>query len=317
MVERYSIAIHGGAGINPAKLTPETKQKIEQALERILRFGKEELASGKHALDVVEQVVMQLEDEPLFNAGKGAVFNATGRHELDASIMDGKTLQCGAVAGVRTVKNPIHFARIVMEKTPHVLLAGDGAEAFAEEQSKIDSKLVLVDNSYFSTPERRREWERRNHIPPNGKATELEDEEKELGSKKGTVGCVVLDRFGNLAAATSTGGLTNKKFGRVGDSPIIGAGTYANNQSCAVSCTGAGEHFIRHAVAYQVSARMLLQEVSLQTAVEQVMFKVLEENTGGLISVDHQGEIVMLTNTPGMSRGAANSKGLFEVSIGR
>ncbi|HTN73950.1 MAG TPA: isoaspartyl peptidase/L-asparaginase, partial [Pirellulaceae bacterium] len=243
----YAIAIHGGAGVEPDKLTAEQKAAHEVALKKALETGRKILAEGGTALDAVEKTIRVLEDEPLYNAGRGAVFNSAGGHELDASIMDGQTTKAGAVAGITTVKNPISLARLVMTETRHVLLQGDGAEKFADEM-KAKPQIERVPNSYFSTPARKQEW-----------LDKVEEEKRKAAKEpyRGTVGCVALDKHGHLAAGTSTGGLTNKKWGRVGDSPIIGAGTYANDATCAVSCTGTGEYFIRNSIAFHVHALML------------------------------------------------------------
>ena len=313
----YAIAIHGGAGVEPATLDPERRAAYERSLAAALRAGQEFLAKGGTALDAVEQVIRRLEDDPLFNAGRGAVFNSAGGHELDASIMDGRTKRCGAVAGVTRVKNPITLARLVMTDTRHVLLAGAGADEFARSMHT-RAGIELVENEYFSTDERRDQWRqavdeatREATSPVRGKQA------SPPGDGKGTVGCVALDRHGNLAAGTSTGGLTNKRFGRIGDSPIIGAGTYADNAACAVSCTGTGEHFIRNVVAYRVAALMEYRGLSLDEAVRQVIFKTLEPDIGGLIAVGRDGRISMHMNTPGMARGAADSTGRFEVLLGK
>ena len=258
-------------------------------------------------MDAVEQVIRFLEDDPQFNAGKGAVFNSDGGHELDASIMDGQTKACGAVAGVKTVKNPISLARLVMTKTQHVLLAGDGADRFAKEM-----KVDTVDQKYFWTEEQHQAW-----LKAREKQKQLEGDTPSSTAHKGTVGCVALDKQGNLAAGTSTGGLTNKKYGRVGDSPIIGAGTYADNKTCAVSCTGIGEHFIRNAVAYDVSARMAYKGGSVKEAVSHVIHQILKPGDGGMIALAHDGSISMDFNTPGMARAAADSSGRFEVQLGK
>ena len=287
---QWSLAIHGGAGADPAQMTSQEIAATEKALETALQIGIKILQDGGTALDCVESVVRSLEDSPEFNAGKGAVFNAQGGHELDASIMDGKTLACGAVASVKTVKNPVSLAHRVMTETRHVFLAGEGAEQFATEQ-----KVDRVDNSYFSTPQRRADWEK-THV-------------------KGTVGCVALDINGNLAAATSTGGLTNKKWGRIGDSPVIGAGTYADNRSCAVSCTGTGEEYIRRSIAHDISARMLYANSTVPEAAKAALDS-LPDDTGGMIVVGHDGTIVLLFNTAGMARGAADSEGLRRIGIG-
>jgi beta-aspartyl-peptidase (threonine type) len=298
----YAIAIHGGAGDDPAKLPPEERRAREQALRKALEMGVKILREGGESLDAVEQVIRFLEDDPHFNAGRGAVFNADGGHELDASIMDGRNKACGAVAGVRTVKNPISLARLVMTKTRHVLLAADGADRFAKEMG-----VEQVSQDYFSTPRQHANLE---------KAKREEREKSKADGHMGTVGCVALDRHGNLAAGTSTGGLTNKKFGRVGDSPIIGAGTYADNATCAVSCTGQGEHFIRHAIAHDISARMAYQGQTLEGAVSAVIDKTLKPLTGGLIAVDKNGAIALDFNTAGMARAAADSTGRFDVKLG-
>jgi beta-aspartyl-peptidase (threonine type) len=305
----FAIAIHGGAGVEPDKLTEAQKQEHDAALRRAVEVGRRILAEGGTAMDAVEQTVRVLEDEPIYNAGKGAVFNSAGGHELDASIMDGQTGKAGAIAGVTTVKNPISLARLVMTETRHVLLQGDGAEKFADEM-KDKPQIERVPNEWFSTPSRKQDW--------------LEAVEKEKARQKqanknkmGTVGCVAKDKHGNLAAATSTGGLTNKKWGRVGDSPIIGAGTYANNQSCAVSCTGTGEHFIRNSIAFHVHALMVYKQMSLDEALRHLTENVLEPDIGGIIAVDKDGNVSMHTNTPGMARAMADSTGKTEVKLAR
>lgn len=291
---RYALALHGGAGWDAAELTPEQDRAVRASLESALRLGTRVLDQGGTSLDCVEAVVRCLEDDPLFNAGKGAAFNSKGGHELDASVMDGSTRACGAVAGVRTVRHPVSLARLVMLRTKHVLLVGDGAEEFATEMG-----VERVENSWFDTPHRYEMWR---------KAVEA------TGS--GTVGCVARDRQGNLAAATSTGGLTNKKYGRVGDSPVIGAGTYADNATCAVSCTGTGEEFIRHSIAKDVSLLMAYRDFSVGQAVDEVVLRRLRPDDGGVIAVAHDGSIAMGFNTPGMARAAADSEGRFEVGIG-
>lgn len=303
----WAIAVHGGAGtMNPD--APAARLKAyEDAMTRALALGKDMLADGSSALDVCEAVVRSLEDNPMFNAGVGAVFNEKGEHELDASIMDGATMRCGAVAGVRTIKNPITLARKVMTETRHVLLAGDGAEKFADAAG-----VERVDNKHFDTDRRRRALEK------------LLRERKATGSlvpkdrryDYGTVGCVVRDREGRLAAATSTGGMTAKKWGRVGDTPILGAGNYADGFA-AVSCTGTGEEFIRHAVARSVTARMSLGGQTLDEAASAVIHDVLAEGDGGLIAVDREGNIATPFNSTGMYRGMADSRGRFEVAIFR
>lgn len=295
---KYAIVIHGGAGSDPAKMTAEQRAARLAGLRRALEVGRTILKAGGTSLDAVEAVIRVLEDDPLFNAGKGAVFNARGQHELDASIMDGKTRACGALAGVTTVKNPISLARLVMTKTRHVLFQGAGADEFARAM-----KVPLVENTYFDTEHQRRSWQRRRA--------------QKKRKKKGTVGCVALDEHGNLAAGTSTGGLTGKEFGRVGDSPIVGAGTYADNRSCGVSCTGTGEEYIRNAVAYDVSAQMRYAGRSIEEAIRHVLTKTLAPNDGGIIGLDKHGRICADFNTPGMAWGAADATGRFEVHLGR
>lgn len=309
----YAIAIHGGAGSNPKRFSDAANERRRSSLEKALRIGTEILKSGGTSLEAVEKVVLFLEDDPQFNAGKGAVFNAASSHELDASIMDGETLECGAVAGVWTVRNPISLARMVMTETPHVLLAGAGAETFATKM-----KVPRVETSYFDTQSTLEAWKRvRAKMGDNGKLPEpTQILEVDTGSYLGTVGCVALDQAGNLAAATSTGGMTNKQYGRVGDSPIVGAGTFADNRSCAVSCTGIGEQFIRNAVAFNVSAQMRFRGSTLDQSVQDVLENELNPGDGGIIAVGHDGSISMRFNTSGMSRAAADSSGRFEVLWG-
>jgi len=303
----YAIAIHGGAGTIPKDTPPDQRDAYLATLKAALDHGQARLARGDSALDVVESVVRILEDDPKFNAGKGAVYTEDGRHELDASIMDGRTLACGAVGAVRTIKHPISLARLVMEKTTHVLLIGDGAEAFADATG-----VDRVPNSYFDTPKRyealQKALEERKKAAPSTAPTPAD-------KPRGTVGCVALDTRGNLAAATSTGGMTAKRFGRVGDTPIIGAGNYADNRTCAVSCTGTGEEFIRHVIAHDVSARMLYKGQSLADAADAVIFQTLKPDDGGLIAVSKDGDIAMPYSSAGMFRAAADSRGRFEVAI--
>ncbi len=300
----YAIVIHGGAG--SAKIDADVVAARLRSLKEYLQEGRDMLQQGSLGLDVVEAVIRRLEDDPLFNAGKGAVYNSEGGHELDASIMDGRDLSCGAVAGVTRVKNPVSLARRVMTDTRHILLAADGADRFARQQG-----MERVKPGYFHTEHARQRWEKARAA-----------EQKQSSSEKpplylGTVGCVVLDRKGNIAAGTSTGGLTNKKYGRIGDSPIIAAGTYADNRTCGVSGTGIGEHFIRHAVAYDVSARMMYRDDTLKDAAHAVIHETLKPGYGGIIALDRDGNIVMEFNTPGMSRAAADSNGRFEVHVGK
>jgi len=298
---QWAIAIHGGAGTIAREAPAEQLAEHKAALEVALRHGQTMLANGASALDVCEAVVRILEDDPHFNAGKGAVFNEKGEHELDASIMDGATLSCGAVAGVRTVKNPVSLARLVMQRTKHVLLMGEGAEQFATLMG-----VERVPNTWFDTEHRR-------------KVLEEVLRERAAGLAKpahtyGTVGCVVRDAQGHLAAATSTGGLTGKRWGRVGDTPIIGAGNWADAR-VAVSGTGTGEQFIRHAVARTIAARMEYGGQSLQEATDGLVQHTLQPDDGGVIAVDRDGRIAMPYNSEGMYRGAADSTGRFEVHI--
>ncbi len=297
----FAIAIHGGAGTIDREMNPDLEKAYREALEDALRLGHGLLEQGATSLDVVEQVVRRLEDDELFNAGKGAVFTHEGTNELDAAIMDGATRGCGAVTGVTTVKNPISLARAVMEASPHVFFTGAGAEAFAEKMG-----LERVEPDYFFT---QRRWDSLQRV------LEREEDRGSNAEKHGTVGCVALDRSGHLAAATSTGGMTNKRFGRVGDVPVIGAGTYADDQTAAISCTGHGEQFIRNTVASRVSALMEYKGLTLAEAVESVIGDVLQPGDGGLIAVGRDGAIALEFNTEGMYRGAADSSGRFEVAI--
>jgi beta-aspartyl-peptidase (threonine type) len=302
----YAIAIHGGAGPSSKQASDEANRNRIDSMTRALTIGKEILEQGGTSLDAVEAVVMFLEDDPKFNAGKGAVFTRDGIHELDASIMNGRDKSCGAVAGVQTVKHPIQLARRVMTQTPHVLLAGRGAESFAQAQG-----LEIVENSYFDTPETRERWERRKRRNLDQPQSRIQPED--VSAYLGTVGCVALDSHGDLAAATSTGGMTGKQFGRVGDSPIVGAGTYADNATCAVSCTGIGEQFIRHAVAYDISAQMRYLNRPLDQCVRSVLEETLKPNDGGIIAVDREGNVSMRFTTPGMARAVADHTGRFDV----
>lgn len=302
MKPKFAIAIHGGAGtILKSSISPEQDALYRERLTRALETGYALLECGSTSLDAVEAVVQLLEDDSLFNAGKGAVFNSDGKVELDAAIMDGKTLKAGAVAALHHVKNPICLARAVMEQSEHVFLIGEGAEAFAKAH-----QIELVDESYFFTEAR---WQSLQKAKAKESLTEKE--------KHGTVGAVALDQFGNLAAATSTGGMTNKKFGRVGDSPIIGAGTYADNETCAVSATGHGEYFIRAVVAHDIAALMRYKHLSVQAAAEEVIMQKLTKlgGTGGVIAIDRNGNIAMPFNTEGMYRGYKVQGGKTFVAI--
>uniref|UniRef100_UPI004049E692 isoaspartyl peptidase/L-asparaginase family protein n=1 Tax=Gelidibacter sp. TaxID=2018083 RepID=UPI004049E692 len=304
----YSLAIHGGAGtLIKGMMTPEKELAYKSALQTALDSGYAILKNGGTSLDAVEIAVKHLEDSPLFNAGKGSVFTANETHEMDASIMDGKTLDAGAVSLITGIKNPVSLARDVMEKTEHVFLAGEGAMQFAKQLN-----YNIENASYFYDEFRHQQW-----LDIKDSDTFQLDHSDKKDSKFGTVGAVACDQFGNIAAATSTGGMTNKKFGRVGDSPMIGAGTYANNQTCAVSCTGSGEFFIRGVVAYDVSCLMEHKSSSLENACNEVINKRVLNigGDGGLIAVDAQGNIAMSFNTEGMYRACKSSNGVEEVAI--
>ncbi len=301
-----ALVIHGGAGvIERADLSAADEQAIRADLDKALDAGNAVLQRGGSALDAVTAAVVALEESPRFNAGKGAVFNALGKHELDASVMEGHTHRAGAVASVRTVRNPIRLARKVMEHSPHVMLIEDGAEAFADGFDDIER----VDNTWFDT-DTRREQLQRAQAQEKAEAAAGRDADNLRGKYFGTVGAVALDRHGHIAAATSTGGMTNKKWGRVGDSPIIGAGTYANAQ-CGVSGTGWGEFFIRAAVAHDICARMAYGGASLQQAADAVIMEVVPGlgGDGGAIAIDAKGNIAMPFNTSGMYRGWVNADG--------
>lgn len=296
----YCIAIHGGAGtIDRRSMTEEKKATYENALRVALQAGYAVLARGGTSLEAVTEAVVRLEDNPLFNAGKGSVFNHEGDHEMDAAVMDGRTKQAGAVCGVRGIKNPILLAQAVLQHSEHVLLSGRGAEAFAREHD-----ITFEDKAYFYDRLRHVQWEeaiQRDIVTLD-----------HTGDKKfGTVGAVALDQEGNLAAATSTGGMTNKKYGRVGDTPIIGAGTYADNGSCAVSCTGHGEYFMRALAAYDVSCLMRYKSLSLAQACNCVIHEKLAPlgGEGGLIAVDGRGNLYLPFNSSGMYRASINRWG--------
>ena len=308
-----AIVIHAGAGrIDRDSLTPELERLYHATLEQSLRAGHAILKRGGSALDAVEAAIVVMEDAPVFNAGKGAVFTAEGKNELDASIMSGDSLQAGAVGGVTTVKNPIRAARTVMEKSPHVLFTNRGAEKFAS-----DNGLEMVDPKYFFT-ERRWEqiqkWLKQQKAKTKSQAAAEPDRHADYFS---TVGCVALDANGNIAAGTSTGGMTGKRFGRIGDSPIIGAGTYADNRTAGISCTGHGEYFIRHAVAHDISARIAYKKENLDKAAADVVQTVLKQSggSGGIIGLDAQGNIVMEFNTPAMTRGFIDQDNNIKTAI--
>jgi beta-aspartyl-peptidase (threonine type) len=312
--KKIGLAIHGGAGtIERSKITPEREREYHAGLERALTAGYEILKRGGSSLDATEAAVRVLEDDPHFNAGKGSVFTSAGTNEMDAAIMDGKTLAAGAVASLKHIKNPISLARLVMEKSGHVLMDCEGAEAFAKKNG-----IELVNQKYFFTQER---WDALQKIKAAekgrtsgaGKAFVITDQDRH-----GTVGAVALDQSGNLAAATSTGGTTNKRPGRVGDTPVIGAGTYANNATCAVSATGDGEYFIRATVGRDVSALMEYRGMSLKEAAQAALDKVAKlGGTGGLIAIDQQANVTLLFNTAGMYRGYVDLNGKFVIEIYR
>ncbi len=309
---RFALAIHGGAGlIRRENMTPELEAAYRAALEDALRAGHAVLADGGTALDAVTAAIQPLEDSELFNAGRGAVFTHDATVELDASIMDGATLNAGAVAGVRHLKNPVLAARLVMERSPHVMMVGDGAEAFAAQYD-----LETVENDYFHTDRRRRALEAVQERE-RSESGMLIPSDPEAWQMTGTVGAVALDQAGHLAAATSTGGMTNKRYGRVGDSPVVGAGTYADDRTCAVSATGHGEYFIRLAVAHDVSARMMYLGESVEEAAGAVIGSRLGElgGTGGVIAMDAAGNVAMPFNTPGMFRGTITAGGAVTVGI--
>ena len=310
--EKFGLVIHGGAGtIERSNMTPEKEHEYRAGLERALTAGYDVLKNGGSSLDATEAAVRVLEDDPHFNAGRGSVFTSAGTNEMDAAIMDGKTLAAGAVAALKHVKNPISLARLVMEKSGHVMMDGEGAEGFARENG-----IKLVDQKYFFTQER---WEALQKIKAAekdrtggaGKAVFITDQDRH-----GTVGAVALDKNGNLAAATSTGGTTNKRPGRVGDTPVIGAGTYANNATCAVSATGDGEYFIRASVGHDISALMEYRGMSLKDAAQVALDNVAKlGGTGGLIAIDREGNMALPFNTSGMYRGYVDPNGKFVVEI--
>ncbi len=307
-MQKIAIAIHGGAGtLLKGQMTPEKEKEYKATLQNALEIGYTLLEQGASAVEAVEKAVIALEDSHLFNAGKGSVFTADETHEMDAAIMEGKTLNAGAVTLISGIKNPISLARDVMEKSDHVFLAGEGALEFAKSLN-----YTFEDPTYFYDEFRHQQW----LDIKDSNAFQLDHSAKK-DSKFGTVGAVACDKNGNIAAGTSTGGMTNKKFGRIGDSPMIGAGNYANNKTCAVSCTGSGEYFIRGVVAYNVSCLLEFKKLSLKDAANEVINKRILEigGDGGLIAVDAKGNIAMPFNTEGMYRACKNSEGLEEVLI--
>lgn len=316
--EKYVMVIHGGAGtILKKNMTPEKEAAYIAQLSNALQAGYATVKNGKTSLEAVEAAIRIMEDSPLFNAGKGAVFTHDGKNELDAAIMDGKTLKAGAVAGVSTIRNPISAARAVMEKSAHVMMIGRGAEEFARQ-----CKLELVDPRYFYTKER---WDglqkalkedSTKAVLDHGNKKSMQTKAVNHDNKFGTVGAVALDKMGNLAAGTSTGGMTNKKYGRVGDSPLIGAGTYANNLTAGISCTGWGEFFIRSVVAHDVSAMIEYKGLSVAEASQAALDKMAGlGGDGGLIALDKNGQVAMPFNTAGMYRGTVTENGKIEVQI--
>lgn len=314
---KYVLVMHGGAGtILKKNMTAEKEAAYRSTMTKALQTGYDALKSGKSSLDAVEVAIHVLEDSPLFNAGKGAVFTHEGKNELDAAIMDGKTLKAGAIAGVTVIRNPISAARAVMEKSEHVMMAGKGAEDFAKQAG-----LTIVDPSYFYTEDR---WKGLQQAIKQDSMKAVLDHDKKatkLGTinpdfKFGTVGAVALDKSGNLAAGTSTGGMTNKRYGRIGDAPIIGAGTYANNATAGISGTGWGEFYIRTVLAHDLSAMMEYQKLSVQEASKKVIEKMGKlGGDGGLIALDKGGHVAMEFNTAGMYRGTVTEDGKITVDI--
>lgn len=327
MSDKFTLIIHGGAGtILKKNMTEEKEKAYREKLEEALGAGSAVLSKGGTSVDAIEATIKVMEDSPLFNAGKGSVFTNAGTNEMDASIMEGNTRNAGAVAGVTTIKHPISAARLVMEKSPHVMLAQEGAEKFAG-----DNGLEIVDPKYFRDEVRYEQWKKMKETEEQkldhdsgGEGGDLYEEGSEIefdvslkDKKYGTVGAVAIDRHGNIAAATSTGGMTNKRWGRIGDSPIIAAGTYANNKTCGVSCTGHGEYFIRNVVAYDISALMEYKGMALEEAAKHVIHNKLEElgGKGGVICIDKDGNLAAVFNTPGMYRGWVREDGKMTVAM--
>jgi len=309
----FGIVIHGGAGtLLKENMSDEKEKQYLNALETAIKNGYNIIKDGGSSQLAVERTINFLENSPLFNAGKGAVLTSSGTVELDASFMDGKTLNAGAVAGVRTLKNPISAAIKVMENSPHVFLSGEGADQFGKEQG-----LDIVDQKYFLTKRRINSLKNVKEKELNNDKISLINSKEYMNQKYGTVGCVVLDKNGNLASGTSTGGMTNKKWNRIGDVPVIGAGTYANNKTCAVSSTGWGEFFIRNVVAYDISALIEYKGLSLKEAARIVIHDKVAKlgGNGGVIAIDNKGNIAMEMNTPGMYRAHINSQGELTVKI--
>jgi L-asparaginase / beta-aspartyl-peptidase len=313
-MQKYTIVIHGGAGtILKQDMTDDLEASYKAGLQQALDAGYAILQEGGSATEAVKTAVVVLEDNPLFNAGKGSVFTNNGGHEMDAAIMEGKTLEAGAVAGVQNIRNPIELANLVMTNSNHVFLSGAGAKAFGEKNG-----LALERDDYFFSQFRHDQWT----AIKDTDGFQLDHQKQEVkeasrDKKFGTVGAVACDQHGNVAAATSTGGMTNKMFGRVGDSPMIGAGTYANNRTCAISCTGHGEIFIKAVTAYDISALMEYKNLSLENACKEVVLNKLVkmEGEGGVIGVDAQGNAAMVFNSEGMYRGMKSSDGTEAIAI--
>ncbi len=293
-IGKFTIVIQGGAGYFSKDSPEELKQEYINSLTEALNIGKNILSNGGTSIDAVEKVINYLEDNILFNAGRGAVFTSEGKHELDASIMQGKDLTSGGVAGVTIIKNPVSLARLVMEKTEHVLFAGKGADELG-----IELGVDIVPNSYFHDSVNYQKWLKSKLAKQQGE----------------TVGCVALDKFGNITAGTSTGGRQNKMSGRVGDSPLINAGTYANNKTCGVSATGVGELFIKNTVAFNISALMEYKGYTLKQACDEMIYNRLPDNSGGVIALDKDGNYEMPFNTHSMMRAVANDKGVFKIEF--
>ena len=307
-MNKISLAIHGGAGtILKSSMTPEKESAYKKALQYAIDAGYHLLEKGASSIEAVEKSVSELEDSHLFNAGRGSVFTAEGIHEMDASIMEGKRLEAGAVSAIVGIKNPVQLSKMVMEESGHVFLTGKGAEDFARKMN-----CEFRDKEYFYDKFRHQQW-----LEVKGTDKIQLDHTITKEQKFGTVGAVALDQFGNIAAATSTGGMTNKQYGRVGDSPMIGAGNYANNETCAVSCTGSGEYFIRAVVAYDVSCLMEYKGMTLQEACIEAIHHRLKKigGDGGLIALDTNGNVALEFNTEGMYRGQKTSEGINEVLI--
>ena len=328
----FAIVIHGGAGnITPENFSESNQKKYQLVLDKALNKGYKVLENGGKSIDAVQQTIAILEDSPLFNAGKGAVFDNQGKNSMDASIMDGKSLNTGAVAGVTNIKNPILLAKTVMDKTKHVLLSGKGAEIFAEQNN-----IKFENDAYFYTKRQADYLKKVQKVERNERLKPTRTSDKQATAKNisniqnstfktqhstfkkyGTVGCVALDKNGNIAAGTSTGGLTNKKYGRIGDSPIIGAGTYANNKTCGVSCTGIGEYFIRTLAAHEVSSLMQYRKYSAKQAIAEVIHNQINNlgGQGGMIVLDSKGNIAWDFNTNGMFRAYKKSTGEYDLAF--